>query len=251
MASNSPKKKKIPQMSTDELRFELRSYRANDEKQQNLVKNLITEIDTLKQRLVTLEQQPPQPAAAEFNPREGMGERLLNIERRLSLNEQYSRRETVEIVGLPENLEGAKLEEKVVEMCNIAGAKVNLRSFHAIHRMKKQHVVIAKFLNRRDTITLLKNKKKLRSELSDEEKKKLGVVGDKKIYVNESLCNTYKRLMGQCNRLFKSKQIAGNYVFNGKIIIKKLNEESTIIQHEEDLVNLFGKDIIDNLFTTK
>ena len=80
-----------------------------------------------------------------------------------------------------------------------AGVKVTKRSFHAIRRLRNKKVVVAKLVNRRDALALLRNKKKLR-ELSPYGKKKLKT---NKVYVNESLCPIYKRILGTCNALLK------------------------------------------------
>ena len=49
----------------------------------------------------------------------------------------------------------------------------------------------------KDAIAILRNKKKL-CELIQEGNKKLK---SQKIYVNESLCPAYKRILGKCNAL--------------------------------------------------
>ena len=60
-------------------------------------------------------------------------------------------------------------------------------------------MVIAKLVNRRDALALLRNKKKL-SELSPDGKKKLKT---NKVYINESFCPSYKRILCKCNALLK------------------------------------------------
>ena len=63
---------------------------------------------------------------------------------------QYSRRECVELVGLPEDTHGEN-----------AGVNVVKRDFHAFHRLGNSKIVIAKLVNWRDAIKILRNKKKL------------------------------------------------------------------------------------------
>ena len=76
-------------------------------------------------------------------------------------------------------------------------------SFHAIHRLRNKKVVIAKLVNRRDALALLRNEEKLR-ELSPDGKRKLNT---NEVYLNESLCPSYKRVLGKCNELLKKKYI--------------------------------------------
>ena len=144
--------------------------------------------------------------------------RLTDLERNLFAQQQYSRRECVEFVNVPDSVpDGNELEDKVLKMCEVAGVRVGSRDFHAIHRLKGKSTVIAKFVNRRDAIALLQNKKSLR-ELSDQSKTDLNFT--EKIYVNESLCGPYRSLLGKCNQLFKSKLISSFWSANGSIRIK-------------------------------
>ena len=80
---------------------------------------------------------------------------------------------------------------------------------------------MAKLVNRRDALALLRNKKKLR-ELSPDRKRKLKT---NKAYVNESLCSSYKRILSKCNALLKKKCIASFYTVNEKI---KITYEASI-----------------------
>ena len=105
------------------------------------------------------------------------------------------------------------LEDAVIKTFEEAGVKATKRSFHAIHKLRNKKVVIAKLVNRRDPLALLGNKKMLR-ELSPDGKRKLKT---NKVSVNESLCQSYKRILGKCNALLKTKYIASFYTVNGKI----------------------------------
>ena len=175
-------------------------------------------------------------------------QRLENIERRISLQEQYSRRECIEIVNIPILDDDNKLEEVVVDLFKEAGVDVDANDFHAIHRLKNKPTIIAKLVNRRNAIKILKQKKTVR-EFSDAKKKKFSAKG--KIYINESLCPTYKKLYGICNSLFKANKISSFYVINGSINVKLAEGAAgggiTSISHLNDLYNLFGVECIDDI----
>ena len=173
-------------------------------------------------------------------------QRIEKLERDNYRNQQYSRRETVELVGIPDDIsDQPELEEKVVEIFKYAGVDVNCRSFHAIHRLKNKAVVIAKCTNRRDATAILRAKKRLR-ELDHSSRAKLGITG--KLYVNESLYPEYKRLFGICNTLYKSKKIHSSYTINGTIkIIEKEGGTSKAVEHINDLNNFFGEGTIKSL----
>ena len=107
-------------------------------------------------------------------------------------------------------------------------------------------MVIAKLVNRRDAIALLRNKKKLR-KLSPDRKRKSKT---NKVYVNKSLCPSYKRILDKCNELLKKKYIVSFYTVNGKIKITYEPNNgivTSVVNHEEDLLEIFGKDIVDEI----
>ena len=170
--------------------------------------------------------------------------RTIHIEKRLAEQEQYTRRECVELVGLPENIDGGDLENAVIDAFEEAGVRLEKRDFHAVHRLRNKKVVIAKLVNRRDATVILRNKKKLR-ELNNDAKKKLK---SNKIYVNESLCPAYRRILGKCNALAKKGKLVSFFTINGKIKIKITAEGRPIeITHEVDLIELFGCEIINEI----
>ena len=47
--------------------------------------------------------------------------RIVELERRLAASEQYSRRECVEIVGIPKAVPDDQIEQKVIEILNTSG----------------------------------------------------------------------------------------------------------------------------------
>ena len=57
---------------------------------------------------------------------------------------QYSYRECVEQIGLPENTHVEELENSVVQAFEIAGVNVKKRDFHTIHRLGNSKIAIAK-----------------------------------------------------------------------------------------------------------
>ena len=183
-------------------------------------------------------------------------ERVERIERNLSQQQQYSRRECVELVNVSESVPQKDLESKVIDIFSVAGVKVYPRDFHAVHRVRGK-TVIAKLVNRKDASSILRKKGILR-KLSGKDRGKLGVGVNTKIYVNESLCPYYRFIFGKCNALFKTNRISASYTMNGviKIVTNDLLEDGSSnvvggvtqnIGHLNDLYRLFGRDLIDSL----
>ena len=176
---------------------------------------------------------------------DSISQRVERLEREGYRQQQYSRRECIELVGLPDELYGNALEEKVVEAFGHAGVNVTKRDFHAVHRLRNKAVVIAKCVNRRDATAILRSKKKLR-EVDDAGKAKLGVKG--KVYVNESLCPEYRRLYGICTALYRKKMLTTAFTINGTIkVCVNENDDKKCIEHMKDLFELFGEEEINNI----
>ncbi|XP_066930321.1 putative leucine-rich repeat-containing protein DDB_G0290503 [Clytia hemisphaerica] len=175
--------------------------------------------------------------------------RLVEVERRLYSQEQYSRRECIELHGF-EAVENENVEDAAIAVLNATadGGKVYKKSdFHAIHKLKDNNVVIMKSVNRRTVLNALRSRKKLK-DLTDGQKNSLREkkVGHK-IYINESLCPYYRGLFGKCNALFKKKLVKSFYTINGTIRIIDSNDNKLVIGHIHDLESHFGKKVIDSI----
>ena len=104
---------------------------------------------------------------------------------------------------------------------------------------------MAKLLNGQDELGILREKKKL-PNLDEGSKKRLKT---QKIYVNESLCPLYQKLLGKCNALLKRKYISNCCWVHGKLKIKRgpTDDRATNIKHEDDLWQIFGDEIINEI----
>ena len=154
---NSPfKRKQIDKTNKPELMQKIIYHRQKEEEYENLIKELKHDVKEIKDELNEIKSGRGSTSVIdEFEAR------LIQTERRLADQKQYTRRECMDIVGLPENLKGEELEAAVLNSFEVAGVPMEKRDFHAIHRLRNTRVVIAKVCNRRDAIAILRNKKKL------------------------------------------------------------------------------------------
>ena len=113
-----------------------------------------------------------------------LSKRLVYMERQCWANAQYSRRECLELVGIPQSVKDDNLEEVVTQIVNKVGINITERDMQAVHRIGKEVRTIIKFANRKDCQALLKVKRDL-NKLTMED---FGFEEKNKIYVNESLC---------------------------------------------------------------
>ena len=92
--------------------------------------------------------------------------RFYHLERNLAMTQQYSRRDTLEITGIPMHIDDKLLEEEVLEIFKDAKATVNRQNIkkmdiQAAHRIGKKGVVIVKVVNRKFVRAALVNGKNL------------------------------------------------------------------------------------------
>ena len=88
-------------------------------------------------------------------------DRIEKLERDSYASQQYSRRDTIEIVGMPENVTNESLEAKSIEIMKAIGANPSPQNIQACHRIGKNATII-KFVNRKTALECLRNKGKVR-----------------------------------------------------------------------------------------
>ena len=176
------------------------------------------------------------------NVNDQLKKQLVATERQCWANAQYSRRECIEISGIPSSVPDKELEGKVIEVFDKLGCNVNEHSIEACHRIKKgSDKTIVKFNKRKDCQQIMSVKKDLR----DMDFTSLEVPEGTNLFFNESLCSNYRWLWSICKQLKNKHFIYSFYTVNGNVKVKK--EEGgvpTNITHIVDLENLLpGVDV--------
>ena len=143
----------------------------------------------------------------------------VDIERQCWANAQYSRRECLEIAGIPTSIPQQSLEEKVCQIFGAIGISVNKNDIDNCHRLRDKERTIVKFLRRKDWKQVLRCKRDLRSiNMSN-----LDLPEGTKLFINESLYPYYKGLWVICKKLWNRKPI--HSFFTANCIIKFCFEE--------------------------
>ena len=83
-------------------------------------------------------------------------ERVIKTERQCWENAQYSRRDTLEIVGIPNSVGNSVLEETVRDVFKKIGVEIDERDVQACHLLKEKEITIVKFVNRKDCLPFKK-----------------------------------------------------------------------------------------------
>ena len=200
--------------------------------------NALIEFKKLNDRFVKIESQ----LSVSHHINKVFTERITQLERKCWANEQYSRRECIEISGIPSSVTNEQLEPKVIELLGKIDVSVSSEKIEACHRIGKEgERTIVKFSRRKDCFAVLTAKKGFKSiDLSD--------IGIKTVYINESLCGYYKKLWYSCKKLYKNEYIHAFWTSNGTVKIR-IHENGKVhaISHETDLSILFPDVDITNL----
>ena len=85
-------------------------------------------------------------------------EQLVETERQCWANVQYSRRECLEVVGIPTSVKDDALEDKMLNVFWEYGVEIGQRDIQACHRMKNNQTVV-KFSSKKDYLQILRVKK--------------------------------------------------------------------------------------------
>ena len=112
---------------------------------------------------------------------------MLKQKRKCAANEQHSRRECLEISGIPESVSNNNLEETVLKIFSETGVTIDSRDVEASHRLNQPanpKKVIIKLSERKNVARVMNNKNKLKSM----KLQNVGLPSSCKIYINESLC---------------------------------------------------------------
>ena len=163
-----------------------------------------------------------------------MEDRVTELEKQNNQIDQYSRRNNIEISGVPPEVTNNQLEEKVIDILKAIDVEITSKDIEACHRLgKKQKDVIVRVVNRKHCLQALRNKKKLMSV----DKKALGIP-NARLFLSENLTPVNSKLAFYCRKLHRDGEIEKSYTINGIVTIIKDNDKLKI-HHLKDLQELF------------
>ena len=158
---------------------------------------------------------------------------VYDLEKQNHKNNQYSRRENIELANIPESITQKKLELKMVEIINEMGIVISSYHIVAVHRIGKKlnnkpRNVIIRFINRKNVYRILSNSRKLSAAA-----KKCGC---ENVYAYENLCPGYRNIFNQCYKLKKENVLKDVWTKNGCVNITFPDDEYEIaIAHFEEI----------------
>ena len=132
-------------------------------------------------------------------------EKIVYLEKNQAKGEQYSCRNNVEISGIPNSIPDKDLENTVISICKDSGVEIDPKDVEGCHRLPlsrsrrgQDKRVIVKFINRKHSEALLRDKKRISSKSFDH----LNVPN--KVFVSVSLC-PFRDIYGVSVRIYKDK----------------------------------------------
>ena len=144
-------------------------------------------------------------------------QQIIALEKQCWCNEHYSRRECLEISGIPSNTRDDKLEETVLEVFQKIDVTIEPENVEACHWLKSDRggkKAIIKFSKRKDADKVRQAKKKLKTT-------NLSAMGiSQPVFVNDSLCKYYKFLWSKCKKLLNGRFMQRFWISNGTLRLK-------------------------------
>lgn len=166
-------------------------------------------------------------------------EKLETLESRLEESEQYSRRNCIEIHGMP--VENNNVLEAVKSVGKALNMNIEESMIDACHTLKKRPNVtgpppiVVKFVRRMDAEEMLA-KRRQKKQLST---RHMDLPSDMPVYINESLSPARRRLLAMAREARKQQHYKWIWVRGGKIFMKKEDEGQVIpIRTQADLGRL-------------
>ena len=189
---------------------------------ETILNNLIEENKALLQKVKILE--------SEIS---SISDRLYYLESNQVDQQQRSRRNNLELHGIPNVVDDNELEETVVDLLNkIAVTPINRNEIDACHRLQRKSgiiPVIIRFLCRKRRDELYGNRMKYKGMNLDEK-------GIKNLYLNENYTKEIKKLSYQCRKLKRDNKLAKLSTENGrnKVNFSLTETQWTFANHETD-----------------
>ena len=161
--------------------------------------------------------------------------RLYHLERNYNMQAQYGRRESFEIVSIPQTVTNDELEDEVLDIAKEAKVFVNRQPLKktdicAVHRLKDGKTTIVRVVNRKFSTEALRCGRNLKDTRRYGE--------GNRIYINNSFCPEFKFLNFVIRKATANKSIHRYKIRNGITYIQmEENGDFSQIGHVLDLQN--------------
>ena len=195
------------------------------------IKNLLDENKRLKERVKLLEENCDEHQ-----------DHIIDIEKQSQALEQYTRRNKLEINGVPNNISDEALETKCIGILEAVNISVDNSEIEACHRLlmngrnkNKPKTVIVKFTNRK--FVKAARSKINREKLKSCSKIELGFGKNTELFFNENLSTFFQNLSWMCRVMKRKNPITGSW-FRGVKLYYKVSDtcKPVKVMHSSELI---------------
>ena len=159
---------------------------------ESAVTKILDEVRALNEKFTSSESQ----LLVTKNANSLLQERVIDLERQCWANAQYSRRECLEVSGIPNSIKQDELEDKVLTIFKKVGCDIKSENIEAYHRVGRQNKVIIRCSRRKDCQQIYSVKR----DLSKLDMKEVDLPEGTQVFVNQSLCPYYKSLWSKSKK---------------------------------------------------
>lgn len=169
-------------------------------------------------------------------------EEMNTLEEKYDDLEQYSRKNSLEILGVPEGAY-TSTDELVIRIGEAINVDIKPEDIEISHKIKRKNSkpVIVKFLSHKTKSLLYKARTKLRNvKISELFPNYADASGEEHgIFINENLTDYRRELFWKANKLKKDNMITSIWTIDGKLFVKTSPNGAPVrIYDEEDLNDL-------------
>ena len=163
------------------------------------------------------------------------------LECSLDTLEQYTRKNSLEIHGIPENLYPSTQDVviKVAEALNVTIVPSDIEICHKLKRSKGPQPILVKFLSHQTKSKLYRERTKLRNVKISDIYPSYSSSEDRRIFILENLTTYRGELVAEANRRRRDGTLLSIWTLDGKIYVKTSPEGTPKkIYYVEDLDNI-------------
>ena len=168
-----------------------------------------------------------------------LDKKIISLESRHNMLEQYGRRNNLEITGIPNSVPQKDLESKVVNILSAIGDNVSKDDFEDCHRIGKScdnsKKTIVRFTNRK----IVKDALYKRKQLKNIDKAALEMQNDAMLFLNENLSEENNKIAFLCRKLKREGVITNTYTANGIVRLSCVSIKNGRIQKVPHISYLF------------
>ena len=211
---------------------------SNPGDQETNIMNRIEKLETLLHKLLMENRALKDKLLKNEHDKYDIWNRLHGCETDINLLNQYSRRENIEIAGIPQNIKNEDLERYVIDtLRNIGVSGLSSYEITACHRLKTSRSsnrpanVIVRFVNRKRAYESLDKFHFVKTKFPND---------FKNFMIFENLCPTFRRIFNKSRKLKFMKKIKNVWSYEGLVFLQKTDNSVPIkICHLDELEELY------------